>query len=129
MNKFLIRGKLFRDWKIFMVPVYGKEGAMQPMAVNTVYERNATGKGSKNVDHLYMDIVIFAEEAEKIVEVTKQGDQVEMKGYLRQRKYPDKTTGQNRYKFNLIVKVWKKLDESKQWDIEGKESRETVPWD
>ena len=109
MNKFKIRGRLYKDWKVFFVEDKQREGVRTPMAVNTVFGRYSPSAG------LFMDVTVFGEDAEVIVEKTAKEDEVELTGMLKQRKYKAKD-GTTRNSVGMVVKTWRRIRPETKFD-------------
>jgi len=109
MNKFKIRGRIYKDWKVFFVEDKMDGNKKVPMAVNTVYGRYSPKAG------LFMDITLFGDDAEAIVEKTAKDDEVELTGMLRQRKFKGKD-GNSRTMTSMLVKTWRRIEAEKKYD-------------
>jgi len=110
VNKVLWEAKLFKDWKVFMVKNPKEpDGPPTPMAVNTLMD-----KRGRNTT--FMDLVLFGDLAEQIVDQTGINDYVEVKGFLTQRKFLDKKTGTTRTSYSVNVQAWRKVTPESEWD-------------
>jgi len=114
MNKFKIRGRIYKDWKVFFVEDKMRDNAKTPMAINTVFGRYSPKTG------LFMDVTVFGDDAEKIVEKTAKDDEVELTGMLRQRKFKGKD-GNSRTMTSMLVKTWRRIDPETKFDPDADE--------
>lgn len=97
-NNVSVGGNITRDIEFKTTP-NGTSVANVGLAVN-----DRIKKGEEWVeDTCFVDITVFGKLAERVSNQLKKGDSVIFTGRLKQDKWVDKATGQNRYKLYVIA--------------------------
>lgn len=101
-NRVILMGNLSRDPEVRQTPK-GTHVARTALAVN---ERVPDGNGGWKEEASFIDIVLFGQQAESFGRFFKKGKPCLVEGKLRQSKWQDKESGQNRSKLEVIVDRW-----------------------
>ena len=101
-NRVILMGNLSRDPEVRQTQK-GSSIARTALAVN---ERVPDGSGGWKEEASFIDIVVFGQQAESFGRFFKKGKPCLVEGKLRQSKWQDKESGQNRSKLEVIVDRW-----------------------
>ncbi|MBN8219145.1 MAG: single-stranded DNA-binding protein [Spirochaetes bacterium] len=93
LNVIMIVGRLTRD------PELSYTQNNTPMCRFSI----ANNRGNQEGDVNFFDVVAWNKTAEVVHQVVRKGSQVAIEGKLKQNKFVDKTTGQNRSVVNIIA--------------------------
>lgn len=100
MNSCQLMGHLTRDIELR----YAQSGAAvgtTAIGVNRKWTDASTGEKKEEVS--FVDLTFFGKQAETAAEYLKKGSPVAIQGRLKQDKWQDKATGENRSKLHVIV--------------------------
>jgi len=95
-------GNLTRDPEVRQA----QSGTFVVNAGIAVNERMPDGQGGWKEEASFFDLVIFGKRGEAFARFLKKGRPVLVEGTLRQGRWQDKETGQNRSKIEIIVDNW-----------------------
>jgi len=101
-NRIILMGNLTRDPEVRQ----SQTGTYIVKAGLAVNERMPDGQGGWKEEASFFDIVIFGKRAEAFSRFMRKGRPVLVEGKLRQNRWQDKETGQNRSKIEVIVDNW-----------------------
>ena len=97
-NKVILLGNLTADPSVRYTP-NGSAVASFAIAVNRKYKQGEETKEEVS----YIDIVVFAKQAENCGQYIHKGDSVLIEGRLQQRRWEDKDSGQKRSKIEVAA--------------------------
>lgn len=98
INKAIIIGHLTRDEELTYTP-----GGMAIGKISVAVNRRVK-KGQEYVDEVnYFDVSIFGKQAESLQRFLTKGKQIAVDGYLKQDRWQDQATGQNRSAVKIIA--------------------------
>jgi len=100
MNKVIIAGNLTRDPELKSLPS-GQKVANFSIATNRYWTDKATGERKEAVE--YHNIVVFGRQAETTAQYLKKGSQAMVEGRLQTRSWDDATTGQKKYRTEIMA--------------------------
>lgn len=109
LNKALLCGNLTRDPEVKALP-NGNKICEFSLATNRVYK---DAQGNKQEEVQFHNIVIFGKQAETSGQYLKKGQQVLLEGRISTRSWEDKTSGEKKYRTEIIaesVQFGKRLD-------------------
>jgi single-strand DNA-binding protein len=109
LNKTLLCGNLTRDPEVKALP-NGNKICEFSLATNRVYK---DAQGNKQEEVQFHNIVIFGKQAETSGQYLKKGQQVLIEGRVSTRSWEDKTSGEKKYRTEIIaesVQFGKRLD-------------------
>jgi single-strand DNA-binding protein len=101
-NRVILMGNLTRDPEVRQA----QNGTYIVKAGLAVNERLPDGQGGWKEEPSFFDIVIFGKRGEAFSRFMSKGRPVLIEGKLRQGRWQDKETGQNRSKIEIIVDNW-----------------------
>ncbi|MBC8404559.1 MAG: single-stranded DNA-binding protein [Planctomycetes bacterium] len=101
-NRIILMGNLTRDPEVRQ----SQTGTFIVKAGIAVNERMPDGQGGWKDEASFFDMVIFGKRAEAFSRFMRKGRTVLVEGKLRQGRWQDKETGQNRSKIEVIVDSW-----------------------
>ncbi|MDE2116924.1 MAG: single-stranded DNA-binding protein [Patescibacteria group bacterium] len=99
LNKALIVGNLTRDPELRALPS-GMNVASLSVATNRVW-KDKNGAKQEGVD--YHNIVVFGKQAENSAQYLKKGQQVMVEGRIQTRSWDDKSTGEKKYRTEIVA--------------------------
>ncbi len=99
LNKVFIFGNLTRDPEAKSLP-NGTAVTNFSLATNYIY-KDATGAKKEQVE--YHNIVVFGRQAETSAQYLKKGQGVLIEGRIQTRSWDDKTTGEKKYRTEIIA--------------------------
>lgn len=99
LNKVMLYGNLTRDPELRSMP-NGNKVTSFSLATNRVYIDTA---GAKQESVTYHNVVAFGKPAETINQYLKKGQGVYVEGRIENRSWDDKTTGEKKYRTEIIV--------------------------
>lgn len=100
INKTMLAGNITRDAELKALT--GKPSVLNfSIAVNSGHKNAQTGEFEERVD--FFDCVMFGTRAEGIAPYMTKGTKLAIAGRLRQDRWTDKETGQNRSRVNILV--------------------------
>lgn len=99
LNKVMIIGRLTRDPELRTTPT-GINTCQLSVATSYVYTNQQTGQKVEQVE--YHNIVLWRKLADIANQYLKKGTQVFIEGRLQTQSWDDKTTGQKRYKTQIV---------------------------
>ncbi len=99
LNKVFLYGNLTRDPEARALP-NGTAVTNFSLATNYVY-KDATGAKKEQVE--YHNIVVFGRQAETSAQYLKKGQGVMVEGRMQTRSWDDKTTGEKKYRTEIIA--------------------------
>jgi single-strand DNA-binding protein len=97
VNKVFLVGNLTRDPELRRLP-NGTAVTELGLAVNNSY---TTKDGEKKEDTLFVDVTVWAGQAENAVQYLKKGSPVHIEGALKMDSWEDKTSGERRTKLKV----------------------------
>lgn len=98
INRLVVIGRLTADAKLEYTP-----GGMAIASFSIAVNRN-TKKGDQWVDEAnFFDVKAFGKQAENLKPYLTKGKQIGIDGYIKQDRWQDKETGQNRSKVVVMV--------------------------
>jgi single-strand DNA-binding protein len=101
-NRIILMGNLTRDPEVKQ----SQSGTYIVRAGLAVNERMPDGQGGWKEEASFFDCVIFGKRGEAFSRFMKKGRTVLIEGKLRQSRWQDRETGQNRSKIEVIVDDW-----------------------
>ncbi|TAH38588.1 MAG: single-stranded DNA-binding protein [Planctomycetota bacterium] len=101
-NRVILMGNLSRDPELRQSQK-GSTVARSALAVN---ERVPDGNNGWREEVSFIDIVVFGQQADSFGRFFRKGKPCLVEGKLRQSKWQDKESGQNRSKLEVIVDRW-----------------------
>jgi single-strand DNA-binding protein len=99
LNKTFLFGNLTRDPEMKSLP-NGTAVTQFSLATNRIY-KDAQGQKQEQVE--YHNIVIFGRQAETSAQYLKKGQGVMIEGRIQTRSWDDKTTGEKKYRTEIIA--------------------------
>ena len=99
LNKTFLFGNLTRDPEMKALPSGSKVTSFS-LATNRVY-KDANGAKQEQVE--YHNIVVFGRQAETSAQYLKKGQGVLIEGRIQTRSWDDKTTGEKKYRTEIVA--------------------------
>ncbi len=99
LNKAFLFGNLTRDPEMKSLP-NGNKVTSFSLATNRVY-KDAQGGKQEQVE--YHNIVVFGRQAETSAQYLKKGQGVMIEGRIQTRSWDDKTTGEKKYRTEIVA--------------------------
>jgi single-strand DNA-binding protein len=99
LNKAMIVGNLTRDPELTTIPS-GQKVCKFSVATNRVWKDKS---GAKQESTSYHNIVVWGRQAETSAQYLKKGQQVMIEGRIETRSWDDKTTGEKKYRTEIIA--------------------------
>jgi single-strand DNA-binding protein len=99
LNKVYLYGNLTRDPEMKSLPS-GSKVTQFSLATNRVYKDQA---GARQEQTEYHNIVVFGRQAETSAQYLKKGQGVLIEGRIQTRSWDDKTTGEKKYRTEIIA--------------------------
>lgn len=99
LNKVYLYGNLTRDPEMKALP-NGNKVTTFSLATNRVY-KDAQGAKQEQVE--YHNIVVFGRQAETSAQYLKKGQGVMIEGRIQTRSWDDKTTGEKKYRTEIVA--------------------------
>jgi single-strand DNA-binding protein len=99
INKVMIFGNLTRDPELRAMPS-GMNVCNFSVATNRVF-RDRDGKKQEQTD--FHNIVVFGRQADTVAQYLKKGSSVYVEGRLQTRSWDDKTSGEKKYRTEVIA--------------------------
>src|SRR5580704_18887173 len=99
INKAMVFGNLTRDPELRAMPS-GMNVASFSIATNRVF-RDRDGKKQEQTD--FHNIVVFGRQADTVAQYLKKGSSVYVEGRLQTRSWDDKTSGEKKYRTEVIA--------------------------
>lgn len=99
LNKVFLFGNLTRDPELRQIPS-GQTVCQFSIATNRTYNDKA---GQKQQQVEYHNIIAWGKQGETINQYLKKGGSILVEGRLQTQSWDDKTTGQKRYKTQIVV--------------------------
>jgi single-strand DNA-binding protein len=99
LNKVIIVGNLTRDPELASIPS-GQKVCKMGVATNRVWKDKS---GAKQESTSYHNIVVWGRQAETSAQYLKKGQQVMVEGRIETRSWDDKTTGEKKYRTEIIA--------------------------
>ena len=99
LNKVIIVGNLTRDPELSTIPS-GQKVCKFGVATNRVWKDKS---GVKQESASYHNIVVWGRQAETSAQYLKKGQQVMVEGRIETRSWDDKTTGEKKYRTEIIA--------------------------
>lgn len=99
INKVILFGNLTRDPELKALPS-GMNLASFSIATNRVY-RDREGKKQEQAD--FHNIVVFGRQADVVAQYLKKGSSAYIEGRLQTRSWDDKTSGEKKYRTEVIA--------------------------
>jgi len=100
MNKVIITGNLTRDPELKSLPS-GQKVANFSVATNRYWTDKTTNERKEATE--YHNIVVFGRQAETTAQYLKKGSQAMIEGRLQTRSWDDATSGQKRYRTEIMA--------------------------
>jgi single-strand DNA-binding protein len=101
-NRVILMGNLTRDPEVRQA----QNGTYIVKAGIAVNERMPDGQGGWKDEPSFFDVVIFGKRGEAFSRFMRKGSSVLIEGKLRQGRWQDRETGQNRSKIEVIADNW-----------------------
>lgn len=101
-NRVILMGNLTRDPEVRQ----SQSGTTIAKAGLAINERIPDGQGGWKEEASFFDVVIFGKRAEAFGRFMQKGKPVLVEGKLRENRWQDKESGQNRSKIEVIVDNW-----------------------
>lgn len=95
----MLFGNLTRDPELKAMP-NGSKVCNFSMAINRIY-KDATGAKQEQVE--YVNIVVFGKQAETSAQYLRKGQGVLIEGRIQTRSWDDKTTGEKKYRTEIVA--------------------------
>lgn len=99
LNKVIIVGNLTRDPELNAIPS-GQKVCKFGVATNRVWKDKS---GAKQESTSYHNIVVWGRQAETSAQYLKKGQQVMIEGRIETRSWDDKTTGEKKYRTEIVA--------------------------
>ncbi len=99
LNKAFLFGNLTRDPEMKSLPS-GVKVTQFSLATNRVYKDQA---GARQEQTEYHNIVVFGRQAETSAQYLKKGQGVMIEGRIQTRSWDDKTTGEKKYRTEIVA--------------------------
>ncbi len=99
LNKVIIVGNLTRDPELATIPS-GQKVCKFGVATNRVWKDKS---GAKQESTSYHNIVVWGRQAETSAQYLKKGQQVMVEGRIETRSWDDKTSGEKKYRTEIIA--------------------------
>jgi single-strand DNA-binding protein len=99
LNKVYLYGNLTRDPEMKSLPS-GSKVTQFSLATNRVYKDQA---GARQEQTEYHNIVVFGRQAETSAQYLKKGQGVMIEGRIQTRSWDDKTTGEKKYRTEIVA--------------------------
>lgn len=99
LNKVFLYGNLTRDPEMKSLP-NGNKVTSFSLATNRVYKDQA---GARQEQTEYHNIVVFGRQAETSAQYLKKGQGVMIEGRIQTRSWDDKTTGEKKYRTEIVA--------------------------
>ncbi len=99
LNKALIVGNLTRDPELKALPS-GMQVASMSVATNRVWKDK---DGAKQESTDFHNVVVFGRQAETSAQYLKKGQQVMIEGRIQTRSWDDKTSGEKKYRTEIVA--------------------------
>ena len=99
LNKVIIVGNLTRDPELAAIPS-GQKVCKFSVATNRVWKDK---NGGKQESVSYHNIVVWGRQAETSAQYLKKGQQVMVEGRIETRSWDDKTSGEKKYRTEIIA--------------------------
>ena len=99
LNKVIIVGNLTRDPELTAIPS-GQKVCKFSVATNRVWKDKS---GAKQESTSYHNIVVWGRQAETSAQYLKKGQQVMIEGRIETRSWDDKTSGEKKYRTEIIA--------------------------
>ena len=99
LNKVIIVGNLTRDPELTALPS-GQKVCKFSVATNRVWKDKS---GAKQESTSYHNIVVWGRQAETSAQYLKKGQQVMIEGRIETRSWDDKTSGEKKYRTEIIA--------------------------
>ena len=99
LNKAIIVGNLTRDPELATIPS-GQKVCKFGVATNRVWKDKS---GAKQESASYHNIVVWGRQAETSAQYLKKGQQVMIEGRIETRSWDDKTSGEKKYRTEIIA--------------------------
>ena len=99
LNKIILIGNLTRDPELRSLPS-GVKVCSFSLATNRVW-KDKNGARQESAD--YHNFVIFRRQTEKIAQYMKKGSSILVEGRMQTRSWDDKTTGEKKYRTEVIA--------------------------
>mgnify|MGYP003393804288 CR=1 FL=1 len=99
LNKVYLYGNLTRDPEMKSLPT-GNKVTTFSLATNRVYKDQA---GNKKEQVEFHNIVVFGRQAETSAQYLKKGQGVMIEGRIQTRSWDDKTTGEKKYRTEIVA--------------------------
>lgn len=99
LNKVYLYGNLTRDPEMKSLPS-GSKVTQFSLATNRVYKDQS---GARQEQTEYHNIVVFGRQAETSAQYLKKGQGVLIEGRIQTRSWDDKTTGEKKYRTEIIA--------------------------
>lgn len=99
LNKTFLFGNLTRDPEMRSLP-NGNKVTSFSLATNRIY-KDAAGAKQEQVE--YHNIVVFGRQAETSAQYLKKGQGVMIEGRIQTRSWDDKTTGEKKYRTEIVA--------------------------
>jgi single-strand DNA-binding protein len=102
LNNIQLVGNLTREPELRKMPS-GKAVVKISLAANETY---TTADGEKKQDTTFVDVEVWGKSAENLAKLVDKGQEVLIQGALKQDKWQDKETGENRSKYFIRADSW-----------------------
>ncbi len=99
LNKVLLYGNLTRDPEMNSMP-NGNKVTTFSLATNRIYKDQA---GAKQEQTEFHNVVVFGRQAETSAQYLKKGQGVMIEGRIQTRSWDDKTTGEKKYRTEIVA--------------------------
>src|SRR3989344_3713477 len=99
LNKVIIVGNLTRDPELATIPS-GQKVCKFSVATNRVWKDKS---GVKQESVTFHNVVVWGRQAETSAQYLKKGQQVMVEGRIETRSWDDKTTGEKKYRTEIIA--------------------------
>jgi single-strand DNA-binding protein len=99
LNKAIIVGNLTRDPELATIPS-GQKVCKFGVATNRIWKDKS---GAKQESTSYHNIVVWGRQAETSAQYLKKGQQVMIEGRIETRSWDDKTSGEKKYRTEIIA--------------------------
>ena len=99
LNKVIIVGNLTRDPELATIPS-GQKVCKFSVATNRVWKDKS---GVKQESVTFHNVVVWGRQAETSAQYLKKGQQVMIEGRIETRSWDDKTTGEKKYRTEIIA--------------------------
>ena len=122
LNKVTLIGNITRDIELKVLPS-GQSVASLGLATNRTWKDK---DGQKQEQAEFHNIVAFGKQADVINQYCKKGDQLFIEGRLQTRSWEDKTSGEKKYKTEIVLESFQFGNKNEKQEVAPVKSAQKV---